>query len=80
VAEMRWTELAIEDATGRKVKYMRPPFGDVDNRVRFVLKKLGYTIVNWTGDKFDMNDWKSKLMFLSARHIILSFTNTDIQL
>lgn len=60
VAEMKWTEKAIEDATGYRVKYMRPPYGDIDNRVRFVLKKLGYIVVDWTGDTFDTNDWKSK--------------------
>ncbi|KAF9433623.1 chitin deacetylase [Entomortierella beljakovae] len=58
VAEMKWTEKAIEDATGYRVKYMRPPYGDVDNRVRFVLRKLGYIVVDWTGDTFDSNDWK----------------------
>ncbi|KAG0083277.1 chitin deacetylase [Podila epicladia] len=59
VAEMRWTEKAIFDATGYRVRYMRPPYGDVDNRVRFVLKKMGYTIVDWSGDRFDSNDWQS---------------------
>ncbi|KAF9172818.1 chitin deacetylase [Mortierella sp. AD011] len=58
VAEMKWTEKSIEDATGYRVKYMRPSYGDVDNRVRFVLKKLGYIIVDWTRDAFDTNDWK----------------------
>lgn len=60
VAEIKWTEKAILDATGLRVRYMRPPYGDVDNRVRFVLKKLGYTVVDWGGDTFDSNDWKSK--------------------
>ncbi|KAG0224197.1 hypothetical protein B0O80DRAFT_521945 [Mortierella sp. GBAus27b] len=58
VAEMKWTEKAIEDATSHRVKYMRPPYGDIDNRVRFVLRKLGYIVVDWTGDTFDTNDWK----------------------
>ncbi|KAF9585394.1 chitin deacetylase [Lunasporangiospora selenospora] len=58
VAEMKWTEKAVMDATGLRLKYMRPPYGDVNNRVRFVLKKLGYIIVDWTGDEFDTNDWK----------------------
>ncbi|ORZ28899.1 hypothetical protein BCR41DRAFT_289581, partial [Lobosporangium transversale] len=48
VAEMKWTEKAIEDFTGYRVKYMRPPYGDIDNRVRFVLKKMGYIVVDWT--------------------------------
>ncbi|KAF9148644.1 chitin deacetylase [Linnemannia schmuckeri] len=66
VAEIKWTEKAILDATGLRVRYMRPPYGDVDNRVRFVLKKLGYTVVNWGGDTFDSNDWKIPQVSSSA--------------
>ncbi|KAI1318376.1 chitin deacetylase [Mortierella claussenii] len=58
VAEMKWTEKAVLAATGLKMKYMRPPYGDINNRVRFVLKKLGYIPVDWTGDAFDTNDWR----------------------
>lgn len=56
VVEVRWTEKAIEEVTGQKVRYIRPPNGDVDNRVRFVLKKLGYVIVDWSGKDFDTKD------------------------
>ncbi|KAF9575190.1 chitin deacetylase [Mortierella alpina] len=58
VAEIRWTEKAIFEATGVRPKYLRPPYGDMNNRVRFLLKKMGYTVVDWTGDQFDTNDWK----------------------
>ncbi|KAG0025030.1 chitin deacetylase [Podila clonocystis] len=58
VAEMKWTEKAVFDVTGLKLKYMRPPYGDINNRVRFILKKLGYIVVDWTGDAFDTNDWQ----------------------
>ncbi|KAG0267022.1 chitin deacetylase [Mortierella polycephala] len=58
VAEMKWTEKAVLEVTGRRLKYVRPPYGDIDNRVRFVLKKLGYTVVNWSGDDFGTDDWK----------------------
>ncbi|KAG0044161.1 chitin deacetylase [Gryganskiella cystojenkinii] len=58
VAEMKWTEKAVLDATGLRMKYMRPPYGDINNRVRFVLKKMGYIPVDWTGDEFDTNDWR----------------------
>ncbi|KAG0019010.1 chitin deacetylase [Podila clonocystis] len=71
VAEMRWTEKAIFEASGYRVRYMRPPYGDVDNRVRFVLKKMGYTIVDWTGDRFDSNDWQIPQM--SARQVMFTF-------
>ncbi|KAF9094219.1 chitin deacetylase [Mortierella sp. AM989] len=58
VAEMKWTEKAVLAATGLKLKYMRPPYGDINNRVRYVLKKMGYIPVDWTGDAFDTTDWK----------------------
>ncbi|KAG0327521.1 chitin deacetylase [Podila horticola] len=58
VAEIKWTEKAVFDVTGLKLKYMRPPYGDINNRVRFILKKLGYIVVDWTGDAFDTNDWQ----------------------
>ncbi|KAG0241560.1 chitin deacetylase [Actinomortierella wolfii] len=58
VAEMKWTEKAVLEATGVRLKYMRPPYGDINNRVRFVLKKLGYIPVDWTGDEFDTKDWQ----------------------
>ncbi|KAI8602153.1 putative chitin deacetylase, partial [Dissophora ornata] len=47
VAELKWTEKAVMDITGLRMKYMRPPYGDIDNRVRAVVKKLGYTVVDW---------------------------------
>ncbi|KAF9181553.1 chitin deacetylase [Haplosporangium sp. Z 11] len=61
VAEMKWTEKAVLETTGLRLKYMRPPYGDINNRVRFVLKKLGYIPVDWTGDEFDTNDWQPSM-------------------
>lgn len=58
VAEMKWTEKAVMAATGLRLKYMRPPYGDINNRVRYVLKQLGYIPVDWTGDAYDTNDWR----------------------
>ncbi|KAG0229805.1 chitin deacetylase [Actinomortierella wolfii] len=71
VAELRWTEKAIYDATGLRVKYMRPPYGDVDNRVRHVLRKMGYIVVDWTGDTYDSNDWK--IPSISAKSVAQKF-------
>lgn len=47
VAEVKWNEKAVQDITGLQMKYIRPPYGDIDNRVRAVLKKLGYIVVDW---------------------------------
>ncbi|KAG9320931.1 hypothetical protein KVV02_000708 [Mortierella alpina] len=74
VAEMKWTEKAVMEATGLRLKYMRPPYGDINNRVRFVLKKLGYIPVDWTGDQFDTNDWRQPGM--PEATVISTFTKS----
>ncbi|KAF9157708.1 chitin deacetylase [Actinomortierella ambigua] len=57
VAELKWTEKYIFDHTGYRVKYFRPPYGDIDNRVRAIARQLGYKIVIWT-DGWDSQDWQ----------------------
>ncbi len=38
----------------KKKKSMRPPFGDIDARVRALMKQMGYIPVIWD---YDTNDW-----------------------
>lgn len=81
VAELKWTEKAVFDITGLKMKYLRPPYGDVDNRVRAVVKKLGYIIVDWTSDAFDTKDFSLSTLTGAAQTTALdagvtTFTNT----
>ncbi|KAG0324795.1 chitin deacetylase [Podila horticola] len=57
VAEIKWTKKAVRQLTGQRLKYVRPPYGDIDGRVRVVLKKLGYMVAVWTGGEFGTNDW-----------------------
>ena len=54
VAELKWNELAIKEATGVAPKYFRPPYGDIDNRVRDVAAALGFIPIIWN---HDTNDW-----------------------
>ncbi|KAK3829213.1 MAG: carbohydrate esterase family 4 protein [Benniella sp.] len=78
VAEMKWTEKAVLEATGVRMKYMRPPYGDINNRVRFVLKKMGYIPVDWTGDQFDTNDWRIGTTGWDLTKVVSTFsTNLD---
>ncbi|KAG0370649.1 hypothetical protein BC939DRAFT_180404 [Gamsiella multidivaricata] len=56
VAELKWTEKAIFSVIGVTPIYWRPPYGDVDNRVRNIATQLGYKTSIWTQD-FDTNDW-----------------------
>jgi len=54
IAELQWTAKAIEEATGKKPKLVRPPQGDHDNRIRSIINQLNYTIAMWNQDP---NDW-----------------------
>ncbi|KAF9113860.1 chitin deacetylase [Mortierella sp. AM989] len=56
VAELKWTEKAIFDVIGVTPLYWRPPFGDVDNRVRNIATQLGFKTSMWT-QGFDTDDW-----------------------
>ncbi|KAI8138467.1 hypothetical protein BJV82DRAFT_630931 [Fennellomyces sp. T-0311] len=54
VAELKWTELAIKEATGYSPRFFRPPYGDIDDRVRSIAAALGFTPVIWN---HDTDDW-----------------------
>jgi peptidoglycan/xylan/chitin deacetylase (PgdA/CDA1 family) len=53
VYEVRATEEAIEAATGVRPRYLRPPFGEADDRVKSILKKMGYKLLLWNVDPID---------------------------
>ena len=55
VAELKWTEKAIFDIIGVSPIYWRPPYGDVDNRVRNIATQLGFKTSMWT-QGFDTKD------------------------
>jgi len=63
VAELGWSRQAIREVTGVSPLYMRPPWGDIDNRVRAISLAMGMRPIIWTrnpktGEQFDTNDWK----------------------
>jgi len=62
VAELGWTRKAIKDAIGVTPTTMRPPYGDIDDRVRAISLAMGMVPIMWTktpdGGKFDTNDWR----------------------
>lgn len=57
VAELGWTMQIISDLNGGRVPlYWRPPYGDVDNRVRAIAKGVfGLETVLWNHDTGDWN-------------------------
>ncbi|KAG9284200.1 hypothetical protein G9A89_002860 [Geosiphon pyriformis] len=57
IAEIKWTEKAIEAATGGLIPTLvRPPYGDYDDRVRGIIEQLGYKTAIWDRDS---RDWVS---------------------
>lgn len=56
LAELGWTMQIIADSTGGRIpRFWRPPYGDMDNRVRAIAKEVfGLTPVMWN---HDTNDW-----------------------
>ncbi|KAG0149582.1 hypothetical protein CROQUDRAFT_88920 [Cronartium quercuum f. sp. fusiforme G11] len=54
LGELGWTLQIIYDLTGRLPAYWRPPYGDVDNRVRAIAENVfGMQTVIWNHDTFD---------------------------
>ncbi|CAG8562198.1 8705_t:CDS:2, partial [Paraglomus occultum] len=56
IAELKWTETIIKTVAGVTPIYMRPPYGDVDDRVRSIATQMGYKVVIWD---VDTTDWLS---------------------
>lgn len=48
VAELGWTKKIIADVTGVTPLTMRPPYGDIDDRVRAISLAMGLQPVLWT--------------------------------
>ncbi|KAI9510516.1 chitin deacetylase [Russula earlei] len=62
VAELGWTRKVIQTVLGVTPTTMRPPYGDIDDRVRAISLAMGMVPVIWTSTPasgpFDTNDWK----------------------
>ncbi|KAJ3119416.1 chitin deacetylase, partial [Nowakowskiella sp. JEL0407] len=89
VAEIKYTEAALYEATGKITTYLRPPYGDVDDRVRAIANALGYRIALWDRESTDTatDDADSVLnvikgwfdrpeSFVSLEHDITPFTSS----
>ncbi|ORY01768.1 glycoside hydrolase/deacetylase, partial [Basidiobolus meristosporus CBS 931.73] len=53
VAEVKTTEDAIMNITGVKPAYIRPPYGEADDRVKAIFKAMGYSNLLWNMDTLD---------------------------
>ncbi len=66
---------AIEDATGKKVTLLRPPYGHVNAYVKRACKNLGLYIVTWS---VDSEDWKSRNEKRIYNEIMNNVTSGDV--
>ncbi|KAJ3320340.1 chitin deacetylase [Boothiomyces sp. JEL0866] len=53
VSEIMYTFHIIKDVLGIECRYVRAPYGDTNDRVRGVIKSLGFILVRWNRDTDD---------------------------
>ncbi|KAJ3166239.1 chitin deacetylase [Geranomyces variabilis] len=72
VAEILYTEAFIYALVGQRPRYFRPPYGDVDNRVRAIVGALGYESVMWQEAK-DLQDQTATAASSPASSFVAKF-------
>lgn len=79
VAELGWTRLVIKSAIGVTPTTMRPPYGDIDDRVRAISLAMGMEPIIWTSTPqsgpFDTNDWQVAAGAITGNQSMMSFQN-----
>jgi len=79
VAELGWTRHAIRSVLGVTPTTMRPPFGDIDDRVRAISLAMGMVPIMWTrtadGAQFDTNDWRVAGGLVAGKDSFTTFQN-----
>lgn len=58
-AELYYTQQAIKELLGVTPTCWRPPFGDVDNRIRLIAAGLNLTTIVWSDDSVSCARLKS---------------------
>lgn len=81
ILELAWTKYVIQQITGVTPLTMRPPYGDIDDRVREICRQLNLTPIIWTRDgddtngNYDTNDWRIAAGQVSAASVVSNFSN-----
>ena len=55
VTDLEYTLRIVQEITGVRPNCIRPPFGDIDDRIRGILKAMNLKTYMWS---HDTNDWK----------------------
>ncbi|KAJ1548664.1 chitin deacetylase [Cladochytrium tenue] len=53
IGDLIWNALAVKQVINKIPRFVRPPYGDVDNRVRTILAAFGFIEVMWNTNTFD---------------------------
>ncbi|KAF9056679.1 hypothetical protein BJ165DRAFT_1435566 [Panaeolus papilionaceus] len=79
IAELGWTKQAIKDVLGVTPNMMRPPFGDIDDRVRAISLAMGLQPVMWTRISplatFDTDDFNIKGGATTVQQVLQNWQN-----
>lgn len=77
VAELGWSKEVIRSVIGVTPNTMRPPYGDIDDRVRAISLQMGLTPIIWTtpakGVSYDTNDWQIAAGVVSPAQVVYTF-------
>ncbi|KAI0052911.1 carbohydrate esterase family 4 protein [Auriscalpium vulgare] len=79
IAELGWTKKIIKDVLGVTPTMMRPPFGDIDDRVRAICQAMNLTPVMWTRISptatFDTDDFNIHGGVTSVQQVLVNWEN-----
>ncbi|PPQ62783.1 hypothetical protein CVT24_000477 [Panaeolus cyanescens] len=79
IAELGWSKKAIKDVLGVTPNMMRPPFGDIDDRVRAISIAMGLQPVMWTRISplatFDTDDFNIKGGTTTVQQVLQNWQN-----
>lgn len=79
IAELGWSKKVIKDVLGVTPLYWRPPYGDIDDRVRAISKAMGLEPIMWTRISptatFDTGDFNVAGGTTSASQVLQNWQN-----
>jgi hypothetical protein len=79
IAELGWSKKVIKDVLGVTPNMMRPPYGDIDDRVRAISLAMGLTPVIWTrispSATFDTGDFNIHGGLISVQQVLNNWEN-----
>lgn len=77
VVELAWTREVIRAITGVSPNTMRPPYGDIDDRVRAICTQMDLTPIIWTstpdGQTYDTEDWQIAGGVVTSEEVVYNF-------